>query len=449
MKVKYAVYTAISNNLGDNVQAYAIYQLFKYMDIPDTDIVVFNRYNILEKIEAETFYILPCSMAAVNYYDIIEYLTAADKRDQFVFIPLSVGLIRNSYGDEYHFKKVNYLSDQFIQPIGCRDYDSQLMYEKQGYPAYVYGCITSTLPRRNTQINYDKIYLYDVPKSLRQYLPQDIKNKAVTLSKTVDVTLEPEKLWELCIERYELLRDTAKLVITVNYHVATPCVAMGIPVIMVDNCHKDGFKWSNDTRLPALNPTIPYYTKEQWGQIDWTPRPAEFEEIKDAMIDLAVARIKDAVTVLKVSGKLSDFMEPSRRRFLDICNQNIDKVDVMGLDEFLGGSFLSRIESSFKFYLYGLSDRYIQQEECILLSYIKRRCPEAEFLGFVDGRKTGVYFGKEVLSPDKIEMDDNTYCFVSAYTANDYVAQFFMEHGFDNKHLWLMPQEILFYVYHL
>ena len=71
MKIKYVIYTAISNNLGDNAQAYALYQLFRRMNIHETDIVVFNRYNILDKIEADTMYILPCSMSAVNYYDII------------------------------------------------------------------------------------------------------------------------------------------------------------------------------------------------------------------------------------------------------------------------------------------------------------------------------------------------------------------------------------------
>ena len=322
--------------------------------------------------------------------------------------------------------------------------------KKQGYSTYVYGCITSTLPKRDDKKSYDKIYLYDVPKSLYPYIPQKIKDEAEPLTKKIEGTLpQPEKLWDLCIERYERLRDTAKLVVTVNYHVAVPCAAMGIPVIMVDNCGTSGFKWSNDTRLPALNPAVPYYTKDQWENIDWEPQSADSEHLKDIMVELAVSRIQNASTIIKSTYGIAEALEPSRQRFLDICNKNIGNVDIMGLDEFLGDKYLSKLKDNFQFYLYGLSDRYMKQEECILLEYIQRRFPKAEFLGFVDSKKTGIYFGKEVISPEKLEIDENTYCLVAAYTANDFAEQLFESKGLDKTHLWQMPEHVLFYIYHL
>jgi len=448
MNIKYVVYTAISNNLGDNAQAYAIYQFLLGMNIPEMDIVVVNRNNILQKIEPNAAYIMPCSMSAVNYYDIIEYLLTAGYGDQFIFLPLSIGLIRNAFGDEDHFKKADWLSKKFVQPIGCRDFDSCFMYRKQGYSAYVYGCITSTLPKRPDG-QYDKVYFYDIPNSLYQYIPDNIKEGAISLSKRVDMRLDPERLWNLCVERYELLRDTARLVVTMDYHVATPCVAMGIPVIMVDNCANSGFKWSNDTRLPGLNPKIKYYTKDQWKEIDWEPKAESFEDDKAVMLELASTRVRNAASIAILSNKIEKFLEPTKTRFLDICNKNIEHVDIMGMDEFLGDSYLAKLKTNFKYYLYGLSERYIEQKECVILEYIKRRFPYAEFLGFVDSKKTGTYFGKEVLSPNQMIIDDDTYCLVSAYSANEFVKRLFEEKQFDKSHLWEMAEGTLFYIYHL
>lgn len=448
MRIKYIVYTAISNNLGDNAQAYATYQLLLGMDIPREDILICDRDSILEKVEPDTAYIMPCSMSAPNYYDVIGYLSAAGCWEQFVFLPLAIGLIRNTFGDEAHFRKADRWSRRFIQPIGCRDFDSCQMFKDQGYPAYVYGCITNTLPRRPSK-RYDAVYLYDVPRDLLPYIPDDIREKAVSLTKRTDASLRPERLWELSVERYETLRDTAALVITTNYHVAVPCAAMGIPVIMVDNCSKGGFRWSNDTRLPGLNPKVPYYTKEQWPQIDWAPEPAEFEEDKAAMIRLAAARIKDAAAVAMLSKRTEEFFEPTKRRFYDTLQKNIGNVGIMGMDEFLGDPFLAKIGPDLRYYLYGLSDRYVEQDECIILEYMEKRFPKAEFLGFVDGKKTGTYFGKPVLSPNEMQIDADTYCLVAAFTANDHVGRLFKERGFDESHLWKMPPEILFYIYHL
>lgn len=447
MKINYVVYTAISNNLGDNVQAYAIQQLLLKMGISSTDIVICSRADILEKISPDTMYIMPCSMSAVNYYDAIEYLSDAGHCDQFIFLPLSVGLIRNTFGDAAHFKKADWLTRKFAQPIGCRDFDSCQMYRDQGFPAYTYGCITCTLPRRHDR-QYDAVYLYDVPKSLLCYIPDDLKKRAVSLTKHVDLAMKPERLWELCVERYEQLRDTAKLVVTANYHVATPCAAMGIPVIMVDNCDPNGFKWSNDSRLPGINPKIPYYTKEQWPEIDWRPEPAEFEREKADMIELAALRIRSSAAMLTLTDKIETFLEPTKMRFYDVFKENIGNVDLMGMDEFLG-SYLSKLRSDFQYYLYGLSNRYIEQDECIILSYIERRYPKAKFLGFVDGKKTGTYFGKPVLSPNEMTIDADTYCLVSALSANSYVERLFEKNGFDKAHLWKMHEGILFYIYHV
>ena len=450
MQIKYVVYTAISNNLGDNAQAYAIYKIFRKMDISEEDIVIANRNNILNLCRMNAMHIVPCSMSAVNYYDLIEYICDNGVIDRFVFLPLSIGLLRNSYGSPDAIREAQHISDKMMQPIGCRDYDTQEILSKMGYATYMFGCITNTFPKREENNSYQDIYFYDIPNAFMPYIPEVIKSQAKTLTKHIDLHIPPEQLWNKCLERYRLLRDTARLVVTVNYHVATPCAAMGIPVIMVDNCADGGFKWMNDVRLPALNPHIPYYTREQWHEIDWNPQPINYEDIKACMINVVVRRISDASLIIQCKEKLHDFYKPSRERFLDICNQNIGNVDIMGFDEFLGNSYLKRINKDvFRFYLYGISNHYVDKGSCSLLDYVKRRFPKAVFLGFIDGYKEGSFQGKAIVKPSDMRIDEDTYCLVSAYSANDYVEKLFKAKGYDLTHLWKMPEGVLFYIYHL
>jgi hypothetical protein len=54
-----------------------------------------------------------------------------------------------------------------------------------------------------------------------------------------------------------------------------------------------------------------------------------------------------------------------------------------------------------------------------------------------------------VIHPDEMRMDENTYCLVSAYTANKWAELLFEEKGFDKGRLWTMPEQCLFFVYQL
>lgn len=450
MKIKYANYILRTDNIGDNAQTYALDFIYRQMDIPPEDIVYFDRENVLEIVEDNCHYILPLVTADTLYFDLIEYLEEHHLENRFTFIPLSIGQTRWTFVDEAHLAKFRHIIDQFEMPIGCRDYDSASMYENLGYSTYVNGCITNTLPKRGKG-EYDKVYLIDVPPLILQYIPPELMSKAVVLTQVCDLHLTIEQRRKGTAERYELLRDTASLVITCRYHVTTPCFAMGIPVIMVENCDKN-HHWTFDPRFPALNPHIPFYTKEQFSDIRFSPEensPADFESIKSTMVGLAISRIKHAAYAVQATNQIDAFFVPSKKRFWNTFCANRHKIDCFGFMYYLENQLLSKINGNFSYYLYGLSDRYIAQKECILLDYIKRHYPNAEFLGFVDGKKTGTYFGKEVLTPDKMQIGESTYCLVAAYSANKFVEQLFEKNDFDKSHLWQMPEELLYYIYHL
>ena len=68
------------------------------------------------------------------------------------------------------------------------------------------------------------------------------------------------------------LRDTAKLVVTSRLHIASPCLAMGIPVILAKKHFGDRFGF--------IDCFLPTYTPEKYNDIDWSPSPINFEEEK-------------------------------------------------------------------------------------------------------------------------------------------------------------------------
>ena len=444
MRIKYAVMLARTNNLGDNAQTRALYDLYKDMGIAEEEIVFLSIEDVGEKIEEGVTYILPCVMVDLHYLLFIDHVVALGCEDRFRFIPLSIG-----YSRLYHFREERLerlwktTIDKMIQPIGFRDFDSAGMYRKIGYSVYVNGCITNIYPKRR-EGSYHQVYIIDIPPGSEGYIPSDIRDRAISLSQIIDHHIPILEQYELSKERYNLLRDTASLVITMRYHVATPCAAMGIPVVLIED-HPSAVPWIYDPRLPALNPNVHYYKHEDWDKIDWHPHAADFEDAKRCMIDLMISRIANERKILEASDELERFYRPSREEFGEGFERN--KREYIYFSHYIDDLFLSKITGRFRFYLFGLSDRYVQRRECLILDYIERSYPQAEFLGFVDSNKTGTYFGKKVLSPDEMQIDDDTYCLVSAYTANEFVERSFEERGFDKAHLWKMPEALIFYVY--
>ena len=447
MKVQYANYAFQSCNIGDMAQVYALDVIYRRMGLSHDDIFYFNRDTVCHTIDPNYHYILPLVTADLSYFDLIEYLVEQGLDKHFSFVPLALGQTRWTFRTEDRLGKFRHIINRFELPIGCRDYDSEQMYKSIGYPTYTGGCITNTLPKRQDG-QYDTIYFIDVPQSFLAYVPSNIRKNAVFLTQMSEDALSLEQNIKRAVQRYELLRDTAALIVTARYHVATPCNAMGIPTIMIEN-DQETHHWTFDPRLTALNPNIPFYAKEQWEHINWNPCVTDFETQKQVMTDLIISRIQNSFRIACAQDNLSTFFATSKKKFWDTFESNKHNIDLFDLTIELDRKFLSNIKNPFRFYLYGLSDYYLKQNECILLDYIQRHYPDAEFLGFVDSKKHGAFLGKQILHPDDMKIDANTYCLVSAYTANNFVEDLFEKNKFDITHLWKMHPNVLFYVYHL
>lgn len=446
MKIKYSILMYSSLDLGDDAQPYAIQKIYDYMGINTTDVVYFSKNNILDVVEEGCHYILPLVGADIEYFDFINRVMELQFQQRFSFIPIAIGHTRLEFGNEAILKQFQAIINQMHMPIGCRDSDAAEMYGNLGYPTYLNSCITNTLPKRdeNTMYSRNKVYLINVPKSLYSKMPDSIRQESVELTQDIS-ECSAEEEYRMCVDRLEQLRDTARLVVTSRYHIASPCNAMGVPVIMVENRSK---LWNAaiDERFSDINPLIPFYVEEQFDEIDWKPHPIDFEDDKACMRNLAISRIETAVSIVNNNQRLVDFFAPSKERFWDDFQLNRFKVDGTGVGLYLD-PFLKKFEPSFQYYLYGLSNRYIECGCCILLDHLQKHYPNAVFLGFVDANKTGNAFGKRILRPEEMVIKDNRCCVSAALTANTHIHKLFIEERYPLTHLWEMPEELGFYIY--
>jgi len=174
------------------------------------------------------------------------------------------------------------------EPIGCRDPETAETLNGLGVDAYVSGCVTLTLTRRQaTPVNGVTYFVYGagkgrLPMTIFSHTPPLIlANAAIILNRlpSFDHPLNPEQ--QLSLERYEehilhTLRDKARLVVTPLHHIAAPCMAMGIPTII---CRKNV-----DSRFGLISRLAPIYTPDQFGSIDWEPAPIDVEIVADAYL---------------------------------------------------------------------------------------------------------------------------------------------------------------------
>lgn len=136
-----------------------------------------------------------------------------------------------------------------FEPIGCRDYYTVERFKKNGINAYFSGCLTLTFPRYAGK-REETIYFvdplgpsdgYKFPKpgepgfktELWNCFPEEIRQTSVYLSHECH---SKDAQARLALARKLLaLYARAKLVVTSRLHCALPCLAMETPVIFLYN----------------------------------------------------------------------------------------------------------------------------------------------------------------------------------------------------------------------
>ena len=261
-----------TRNLGDDMQSYALEKFLPHVDY------------LIDLENLDSFYTIAGEKVAAflgGWYlhrkllPISFHLTNREGRGIFTL---------TDYGAEW-LKK--------ISPIGCRDEGTAEFLGVHGVPAYVSGCCTLTIKPFADVVPHGKIVIADCSKEVIDFVKKNTRKKIVTVSHRYAVDkLPPEVVAyaeehdkkdiiptshepELFDEPHEkvfykgtwsyrralmegLLRfyQGASLVVTGRLHAALPCLAMGVPVLMI-NGEEKLFHYRFSTFTPYVNHTTP------------------------------------------------------------------------------------------------------------------------------------------------------------------------------------------------
>lgn len=264
-------------NAGDTAQIFAVDIIYKEMQLHQDDII-----NIPID-EIRTYQGEKVILPIAGYFQYESRNPVFPASNDIIPIFLSLHCTAKQYLKHKKFWKN-------FEPIGCRDESTMQAMRKNGCDAYLLGCITSLFPRRDFIPETPHVFLVDVHPKAVHYVPEHIMQSAeyTTQDIPIDRNLPKQQIADIIQEKskniYSRYYNEATLIITSRLHVAVPCMAMGIPVIVV----KDGF----DKRFGWLEKFLPLYTPDQYDVINWDPQPVELEEHKKLLLHNAVSLLK-------------------------------------------------------------------------------------------------------------------------------------------------------------
>lgn len=298
-----------NQNMGDWGQTIAMEQLYHEWGI--TDYIHVSRNDV--KYYDGEYVILPYN----GFNTLIN--RANYKTETF---PLSHKIIPVFFSMHYHDRYIPLeMKEQLkaFEPIGCRDEETMVNMRKHGIRSYLSGCVTSLLPRREEdKEKQNKILIIDAPKDIDKYIPSELIGEIEYHTNLFHITRtegpnymtsnESKESYEQAKKLLNYCRDNAKLIITSRLHIASPCMAMGIPVILV----KEDF----DGRFAWIEKYLPLYSKERWNEINWYPKPVEYEKEKLWIKGILKKKIDEAYDEYNEIYSLSEYFEEREDRVL-------------------------------------------------------------------------------------------------------------------------------------
>lgn len=255
-------------NLGDNIQTIATTRLYKQFGIAPDKIIPVDRDDLVNfKSEEKVILIMNGCFTNRNFpisKNIIPLYTGFHTDEKTIIT------------NKEHFKKE--------EPIGCRDVATDNLFKKHNISSYVSGCLTMTLPKReSTKEKTTTFIIYgsgtgSLPLAVLRHIPNEIIKNAVLKFHRIPRIRHP--LSRLDIRENEkyaskllgLYNKKAKLIITSLHHAATPSIASGIPTIICRQKASDRFSY--------LETLLPVYTPESFRHIDWNPKSIDIENWK-------------------------------------------------------------------------------------------------------------------------------------------------------------------------
>ncbi len=262
---------AFSANLGDNMQTLAVRHLYRQIGVPDACVVRIDRDRLASYDGPEVM--LPMNGCFYDWH-----------------FPLSPRIKPVFIGFQLRRAAVAAIAPHLAGqgPIGCRDAHSASLLQEAGLEAEVTGCLTFSLPRREATPRKGRVLIVHgsgsgaLPGLALKKMPRRLLMQAEFVSQRREVTTCP--LTEAQMDEQEqiaaaLLHDyqtEARLVITPLHHVAAPCLAAGIPVVVIRR------EW--DERFSFMDRLLPIHLSPFFDQVDWDPAPVDLTELRAAQL---------------------------------------------------------------------------------------------------------------------------------------------------------------------
>ena len=402
-------------NIGDPIQSYAVKKLYLELGIPKEDIIPIPRYDMALYGGEECICVVN---TASNYEELAYGLSFLPPSKNLHAIPMSLHIHRKLLDDELNFY-------HHCTEVGCRDRYTVNYLKSLGINAYLSGCLTLTFPRRSEEQakNANKIYFIDIDNSLESYIPKGIRELGIKLSNVIRYNnpgiatrISVEETYKVHMEaekRIDLLRDTAKLVVTSRLHIASPCLAMGIPVILAKKHFGDRFGF--------IDCFLPTYTPEKYNDIDWSPSPINFEEEKAKIKNLFFSKVVEATNRIEL-----DKVWHIKKPIYKLSSETAVAIAIK--------NNLPMFNPNIKYAVWGtVLDVAFYLEEAM-----NKLLPHSTLVAGIDIASTNTFCGVPTIHPDNIKnLDNNVVIMVAAPSAQESAKKLLIE----MKHNFILVKE--------
>lgn len=377
------------------MQILAIDEIYRIMGIAPEDIVYIDTQE-LSAYDGE-YVVLPVTMPLVDYRE-----NGIAGRFSEHIIPVFLGL--TMVKDTLKPQEVVYYKK--YEPIGCRDERTLHTLRKYQIDCYLHGCFTVTLPWRKKNPGQNKVYIVDVAEKYQKLIPLQLRENACMRTHMRTDHLDDPKLETQ--RQYEEYKENASLVITSLLHCAVPCLAAGIPVVMM--------KEAVSYRMAWLEKLLPIYTPEDFNEIDWRPQVQLTQEHKQRVLALTIHRLKRVKEKYEEMLDLSYYYEDRIKNEYrnDACYTLKNYIDANWQDK----------HASYLYAVWGLT----QISEWVV-DYITEHYPNAKLMHAYDSYRKVKFYDLTSESPENISAHAEEIVFVTTNGAEKAARELFAKIG--------------------
>jgi len=165
--------------------------------------------------------------------------------------------------------------------IGCRDLSTLKFCQDNCISAYFSRCLTLTLDVRARPPANGRVFCVDCPDWVMAVLPHEIKDGAEVICQRKYVPAEGEDMRQTAKAYLARYANEGRLVITTALHCAQPCLAMGVPVVLIDPGYEEAERFSSLKGLLHLYSR----TELEKGQVDFHPKAVDIGELKSLLLE--------------------------------------------------------------------------------------------------------------------------------------------------------------------